>query len=104
MAVVTNRGTSQIWKKAVMEKWIQNAIICMWVTLTCQWLKFYFIRLSDSKHRLLRLYIKYNGLIKDIKWLIQNKPEKTESNLTNFALQKIKIRSIPIKRKCKYNI
>jgi len=44
-------------QQAIMEKWIQNAIIRMWITLTWQWLIF-FIRLSDSKHRLLRLYIK----------------------------------------------
>jgi len=29
-------------------------------------IEFFFLRLSDSKHRILRLYIKYSGLIKDI--------------------------------------
>ena len=58
MAIVTEEQV-RYGQQAVMEKWIQNAIMCMWMTLTWQWLKFLFlIWLGDSKHGLLRLYIK----------------------------------------------
>jgi len=41
MATVTNRGTIQIRKQAIMEKWIKNAIIRIWITLIWQLLNFF---------------------------------------------------------------
>jgi len=57
MATVTEEQVTY-GQQAIVEKWIQNAIIHMWITLTWQWLNFFLVWLSDSKHRLLRLYIK----------------------------------------------
>jgi len=57
MATVTEEQVGYV-QQAIVEKWIQNAIIHMWITLTWQWLNFFLVWLSDSKHRLLRLYIK----------------------------------------------
>jgi hypothetical protein len=59
MAIVTNRGISKIPQQALVEEWVQNAIICMSIILTWQWLNFFLVRISYGKNRLLRLYFKY---------------------------------------------
>jgi len=58
MAVVTNRGTSQIQTTSnygkINTKCNYSHVNNINMTMT----EIFFIRLSDSKHRLLRLYIK----------------------------------------------
>jgi hypothetical protein len=64
MAILTNRGTSQIRTTSNCRKMNTKCNYTKWITLTWQWLNIFFVRLSDSKHTLLRLYIKYMVLLK----------------------------------------
>ena len=45
------RNKSDTDNKQIVAKWIQTAIIHMWITLTWQTSKKFFMRLSDNKHR-----------------------------------------------------
>jgi hypothetical protein len=63
MAIVTNRGTSQIWTTSSYRK-MNTKCSYMHVNNINMTMIEIFLRLSDSKHRLLRLYIKLMVLLK----------------------------------------
>jgi len=66
IATVTNRGTSQI---LTTKNYIKMNTQCNYThvnNINMTMTENILIILSDSKHRLLRLHIKCNGLIKDI--------------------------------------
>jgi len=58
MAVVTNRGTSQIWTTSNYGKMNTKCKYTYVNNINMTMTEIFFIKLNDSKHRLLRLYIK----------------------------------------------
>ena len=57
VAIVTNRGTSQIWTTSNYGKMNTKCNYMHVNNINMAMTEIFFVRLSDSKHRLLRLYI-----------------------------------------------
>jgi len=58
MVIVTNRGTSQIQTTSNCRKMNTKCNYTHVNNVNMTMIEIFFVRLSDSKHRLLRLYIK----------------------------------------------
>jgi hypothetical protein len=66
MAVVTNRGTSKIWTTSSYGKMNTKCNYTHVDNINMTMIEILFVKRRDSKHRLLTLFIKCNGLIRDI--------------------------------------
>jgi ribosomal protein L37AE/L43A len=64
MAIVTNRGTSQIWTTNNCRKINTKCNYTHVNNINMTMIEFFFVRLSDNKHRLLTLYNQYMVLLK----------------------------------------